>query len=349
MFRPVLGIIGGGQLGSLLASAAKSIDIKTVILCDDSDAPAKHFADEFIHGEYNDENTLKKFVYKSDIITYEFENIPFLTLKTLESFKKVIPKPEINKVIQNRLFEKDFVNKCNLRTTMYQHIKSKNDLESSNFFPGLLKTCTLGYDGKGQYKLNSKKDIDNFNIDYSNEYIIEKFVNLKKEISVVLTRFGHQRYEIYDPIENVHEDQILKFSHVPATIDDQIRDKSKEWASILAEELDYIGTMCVEFFIDKNDNLYVNEIAPRVHNSGHLTLNAYNISQFENHIRAVCGLEKIKIERQYNAKMINLIGSQINEYRGKKLNENEFFYDYLKKEIKEKRKMGHLTILNKKN
>ena len=107
--------------------------------------------------------------------------------------------------------------------------------------------------------------------------------------------------------------------------------------------------MCVEFFIDKNDNLYVNEIAPRVHNSGHLTLNAYNISQFENHIRAVCGLEKIKIKRQYNAKMINLIGSQINEYRGKKLNENEFFYDYLKKEIKEKRKMGHLTILNKKD
>ena len=107
--------------------------------------------------------------------------------------------------------------------------------------------------------------------------------------------------------------------------------------------------MCVEFFVDRNENLYVNEIAPRVHNSGHLTINAFNISQFENHIRAVCGLEKIKIEKQYDAKMINLIGSQINEYRGKKLNENEFFYDYLKKEIKEKRKMGHLTILNKKD
>ena len=114
---------------------------------------------------------------------------------------------------------------------------------------------------------------------------------------------------------------------------------------MISEELDYIGTMCVEFFIDKNDNLYVNEIAPRVHNSGHLTLNTYNVSQFENHIRSVCGLEKIPIKKLKNAKMINLIGKDIELYRDRKLNNNEFFYDYLKKEIKEKRKMGHLTIL----
>ena len=141
--------------------------------------------------------------------------------------------------------------------------------------PGLLKTTTRGYDGKGQYKLNSLNDI-NEGIDFTKEYILEKFINLKKEISIVICRFGNQKYEIYEPIENVHEDQILKHSKIPAEISDSIKVKSKEWAKQIVEELDYIGTLCVEFFIDKNENLYVNEIAPRVHNSGHLTINSHN-------------------------------------------------------------------------
>jgi len=212
--------------------------------------------------------------------------------------------------------------------------------------PGLLKTTTLGYDGKGQYKLNSLIDI-NEDIDFTKEYILEKFINLKKEISIVICRFGNQKYEIYEPIENVHEDQILKHSKIPAEVSETIKVKSKEWAKQIVEELDYIGTLCVEFFIDKNENLYVNEIAPRVHNSGHLTINSHNVSQFENHIRAVCGLEKIDTKKIYNAQMINLIGDDITIYRNKTFKENEFFYDYLKKQIKAKRKMGHLTIIEK--
>ena len=346
MFKPVLGIIGGGQLGSLLSMAAKKFDIRTIIFSDSDKAPAKNFADEFIHGDYSDENKIKEFCYKVDIITFEFENIPYETLKFINSIKKVIPHPSINKIVQHRISEKDFINKCNLRTTLYVHIKKKDDLNINlDLLPGLLKTCTLGYDGKGQIRLNSQEDISKIHIDESNEYILEKLINLKKEISVIITRFGHQSYEIYEPIENLHEDQILKYSKIPAEISENISEKSKEWASIIAEDLDYIGTMCVEFFIDKNDNLYVNEIAPRVHNSGHLTINAYNISQFENHIRSVCGLEKVKIKRIYKAKMINLIGNDINLYRNKNLQQNEFFFDYLKDEIKEKRKMGHLTII----
>ena len=148
------------------------------------------------------------------------------------------------------------------------------------------------------------------------------------------------------PIENTHEEQILKYSKIPAEISNKILEQSKNWAIQIAEELKYIGTLCVEFFIDRNENLYVNEIAPRVHNSGHLTINAYNISQFENHIRAVCSLEKISLKKLSNAKMINLIGDQIEPYRNNlRLNDNEFFFDYLKKEIKEKRKMGHITTL----
>ena len=171
-------------------------------------------------------------------------------------------------------------------------------------------------------------------------------VRLKKEISVIITRFSVNKYEIYEPIENTHENQILKYSKIPAEISNEIFNQSKEWAINIAEELKYIGTLCVEFFIDRNDNLYVNEIAPRVHNSGHLTINAYNVSQFENHIRAVCFLEKIPTKKLSNAKMVNLIGNEIEPYRlNNKLSKNEFFFDYLKKEIKDKRKMGHLTTL----
>ena len=212
---------------------------------------------------------------------------------------------------------------------------------------GLLKTCTLGYDGKGQYKINNEEELDNLKVNFENHYILEKLVKLKKEISIIITRFGKQKYEVYDPIENVHEDQILKYSKIPAELSEDLFDKSKEWAKYIAEELDYIGTMCVEYFIDKNDNLFVNEIAPRVHNSGHLTINAYNVSQFENHIRAVCGLNKIQTKKLYNAKMINLIGENILVYRNKKFKDNEFFFDYLKNTIKEKRKMGHLTVIEK--
>ena len=215
-----------------------------------------------------------------------------------------------------------------------------------DFLPGILKTTTLGYDGKGQYPIKKIEDINSLNIDFSKGYILEKLVKLKKEISVIITRFGNNSFDIYEPIENIHQEQILKYSKIPAEISQKILEQSKDWATQIAEELKYIGTVCVEFFIDRNENLYVNEIAPRVHNSGHLSINAYNVSQFENHVRAVCSLEKIPLKKLSNAKMINLIGNQIKPYRQNfKLNDNEFFFDYLKKEIKEKRKMGHITTL----
>ena len=342
-----LGIIGGGQLGSLLVEAAKKLNIETVILSDDVNAPAKNFTKNFIYGNYEDENLINEFINKVDLITYEFENIPYNILKQIDKQKTVLPKPQINKLIQNRFTEKDFLNKNNIRTTRYSLINDEGDIKiNQNLLPGLLKTCTLGYDGKGQHKINSIKDI-NKNIDFNNKYILEKIINLKKEISVIITRFGHQKYEIYEPIENAHEDQILRYSKIPADISESIKKKSIDWTTIIAEDLNYIGTLCVEYFIDKNDNLYANEIAPRVHNSGHLTINSHNISQFENHIRAVCGLEKLETKKLHNGKMLNLIGNDISNYRGKTFADNEFFYDYLKTEIRDKRKMGHLTIIEK--
>ena len=348
MSKPILGIIGGGQLGSMLAIAANKLEIKTVIFCDDIDAPAQNFTNEFVNGQYNDQNKIKDFASKVDVVTYEFENIPYETLNEINKIKPVLPKPSVNRIIQHRLAEKDFINNLNIRTTRYVSIEKKSEMEPvEDLLPGILKTTTLGYDGKGQHPISSLENLDSIDIDYSKDYILEKLVKLKKEISIIITRFDDQKYEIYEPIENVHEDQILKNSKIPAEISDKILEQSKLWATTIAEELKYVGTLCVEFFIDRNDNLYVNEIAPRVHNSGHLTINAYNVSQFENHVRAVWKLEQIPHKKISNAMMTNIIGDQITNYRNKEHNENEFFFDYLKKEIKQKRKMGHLTTLLK--
>ncbi len=340
-----LGIIGSGQLGSLLCQAAKKLNIKTVIISDDREGPAQNYSDQFIFTKYNDKEKIKEFISKVDIITYEFENIPVDILKKIENEKKVLPKPGINQIIQNRKLEKTFVNDLGIKTTEWAFIESAEDVRKyEKLLPGILKTNTLGYDGHGQFILNSLDDIKK-DWCFTADYILEKKVNLKKEISVIISRFTNNEIYIYEPIENIHKDQILKHSKIPAEISDEISKKALDNAKIIAEKLDYIGVMCVEYFIDQDNKLLLNEIAPRVHNSGHLTINAFNISQFDNHIRAVCGLSKESVKKISNAEMINILGKEINEYRSKSFRDNEFFFDYGKRVIKDKRKMGHLTIL----
>ncbi len=342
-----LGIIGSGQLGSLLCQAAKKLNVKTVVISDDEQGPAQNYSNEFIYSKYNDESKIKEFTKKVDIVTFEFENIPVDILKKIELKKKVLPKPEINKIIQNRRLEKNFVNDLGIKTTDWAFIKQAGDVEKNkNLLPGILKTNTLGYDGHGQFVLNSLDDVKK-DWCFTADYILEKKLNLKKEISVVITRYLSGETYIYEPIENIHKDQILNHSKIPADINKEIFAKAQNNAKLISEKLDYVGTMCVEYFIDQDDNLLVNEIAPRVHNSGHLTINAFNISQFENHVRAVCNLGPEKVEKISNAEMFNVLGKDIETYRTKTFNKDEFFYDYEKKTIKDKRKMGHLTILKK--
>ncbi len=343
----VLGIIGSGQLGSLLCQAAKKLNIKTIVISDDENGPAQNYSDKFIYSKYDDKNKIREFINGVDIITYEFENIPINILKEIDKEKKVLPKPEINKIIQNRQLEKTFVNNLGIKTTKWAFTKTAKDVQQNkNLLPGILKTNTLGYDGHGQYVLNTLDDVKK-DWCFTADYILEKRVNLKKEISVVVTRFQNKEIYIYEPIENTHKDQILKYSKIPADIKPSIFKKAQDSAELIANELDYIGTMCVEYFIDQEDSLLVNEIAPRVHNSGHLTINAFNISQFENHIRAVCGLKKENVKKIANAEMKNILGSEIQDYRKRSFETEEYFFDYGKKIIKEKRKMGHLTILKK--
>jgi 5-(carboxyamino)imidazole ribonucleotide synthase len=347
MSNITLGIIGAGQLGSFLVKSAKKLNIKTVVFSDDEEGPAQNYSDEFIYSKYDNKEKIKEFIKKVDLVTYEFENIPVDILKTINKEKKVLPKPDINQIIQNRKLEKTFINDLGIKTTEWAFIKSADDVnKNEKLLPGILKTNTLGYDGRGQFVINSLNDLKK-DWCFTTDYILEKKVNLKKEISVIITRFQNGIKSIYEPIENTHENQILRYSKIPADINKKIYEECLESSKKIADHLDYIGTMCVEYFIDQNNNLLVNEIAPRVHNSGHLTINSHNVSQFEGHIRAVCNLDVLSPNKIANAEMINILGKEIEEYRGKSFKEDEFFFDYGKKEIKYKRKMAHLTILKK--
>ncbi len=337
-----LGILGGGQLGMMMCQAAKKIDVETIIFTDNNDSPAIKFSDKNFIDKYDNYTLIGEFIKECDVITYEFENIPFETLNYIQNKKSVFPSPDINNIIQDRLTEKDFINGLNIPTVPYLKIDNQNDLSdiSDEFFPSILKTRRLGYDGKGQQVINKKTDIFKFS---QNEYILEKKIKLKQEISVITVRYQDEKMFSYLPIDNKHKDQILFKSFSPATINESIREKSLKWSEEIIEKLDYIGVICVEYFIDENDELFVNEIAPRVHNSGHLTIESYNISQFESHIRAVCEYEPIEPNLIHPAEMRNILGEEIYEYRRSNIPKNSFFHDYFKDEAKTGRKMGHLT------
>ena len=342
-----LGIIGGGQLGSMLCQAAKKLDLQTIILTNDSDAPAQNFCDEFVCSNYTAKDNLEKFAKTCDIITFEFENIPFETLNNLSAIKPVFPDPNINKIVQNRLLEKNYVNELGVKTTKYTHIKNKNDLiKNSSLLPGFLKTTTLGYDGKGQLFLENINNLKIKEIDYSKDYILEKKINYSFEFSIILTRFQNKNIQMYSPFFNFHKNGILHMSttKIPEKVIKDDLEIAKDYSKNIAEKLNYIGTMCVEFFLDE-DGPKLNEIAPRVHNSGHLTIEAYNISQFENHVRAVMNLENSVTTLKNDAVMTNILGNDIINARKSKYLNKQFFHDYLKTDVKENRKMGHLTEL----
>ena len=340
-----LGVIGGGQLGSLLCSAAKKLKVKTVVLSDSKEAPAQHFCDQFIYSKYDGNKKVQEFINKVDIVTYEFENIPVDFLNLIQKEKKVLPSPKINKIAQNRKLEKTFVNELGINTTDWVYIKSAEDIKKNqHLLPGILKSNTLGYDGKGQFVLNSLNDVKQ-DWCFTKDYILEKKVDLKKEISVVIARYADGTMISYEPIENVHKNQILYKSKIPADISNKIFKSAINNAKKIAENFSYVGILTIEYFITKKDELLVNDLAPRFHNSGHLTIEAFNISQFEHHVRAVCSLKSKPIEKISNAEMYNILGFEIQNYKKKTFKKNEFFHDYLKKEPRKGRKMGHLTIL----
>ena len=336
-----LGILGGGQLGMMMCQAARNNNIDTIIYSDFLDSPAVQFSNNHFISDYNDLSKIDEFINECDVITYEFENIPYETLKHINKKLKVFPSPSVNNIIQDRLTEKNFINKLGIDTVPFLEVSDKKLSKiDEDFFPAILKTRRMGYDGKGQSIINDLRSLTEIEQD---TYILEKKIDLKQEISVITVRYQDESLFSYLPIDNTHKDQILFKSISPALINQNLKLKALMWSEKIIKSLDYIGVICVEFFIDKNDKLYVNEIAPRVHNSGHLTIESYNISQFESHVRAVCNLEKIEPKIQNEAEMLNILGSDIFKYRNQVINDNQFFHDYFKNEAKKGRKMGHLT------
>ena len=348
MTKPIIGILGGGQLGMMLCDSAKEIDIETHVFCPDDDCPSKGRSTYFSVGEYSDEEKIIKFSNSVDFITYEFENIPIKTIDFIKDQNKIRPGKQSLLLTQDRLTEKRFLDKLNIPIAPYKDLKTIDDVISAQneFINSIVKTRTLGYDGKGQFNLRQSDDPNKVFNRIVSKSIIEKRIPFEFEVSVIIGRDIKNNTTIFPIGKNIHENHILKHTFSPTNLSKNQINQLIDYSEKIVTELDHIGVLAVEFFITK-DQILVNEIAPRVHNSGHLTINAFNISQFENHVRAVCDLGLKKVEKISNAEMFNVLGKDIETYRSKTFNKDEFFYDYGKKSIKDKRKMGHLTVLKK--
>lgn len=346
----VLGIIGGGQLGRMSAMAAARLGIETHIYTPEQNSPASQVAAHTTIADYDDKQALTNFAKWVDVISYEFENIPAETIKILKRAKAVFPSVNVLEVSQHRLSEKQFFNDANIPTVRWAKATKPRDIEKTLQLWGathcIIKTTRFGYDGKGQIKFKLGDDADaawkQLN---SKENIIEQMIDFKCEISVIIARDRMGKSVIYDPVLNDHKNHILSRTTVPAPITPAMATKAKKYIKQIADRLDLVGVLALELFFTKQGGLIANEMAPRPHNSGHWTIDACAVSQFENHVRTVCGLPVGPSTRHSDAVMLNLIGDDVKivpQYLGKP---NACVHLYGKHETRPGRKMGHINIL----
>jgi len=343
-----IGILGGGQLGRMLAMAAARLGLKTHIYSDEKDAPAFQVCDAHTVAPYEDEAALAKFASVCNTITYEFENVPAKAASVLATIKPTNPNAKALAVAQDRFDEKSFVTGLGLKTAPFAAVNSVDEAAAAFARiggPSVLKTRRFGYDGKGQAKVKSAEECKaafaSFN---SVPSILEGFVSFDFEASVVAVRGADGQFAAYDPAENIHENHILARSVVPARLTAKQVADAKAIAKKIADALNYVGVLGVELFVQKDGTLLVNEIAPRVHNSGHWTIEACITSQFENHIRAVAGWPLGSTERHSDAVMENLIGEEAADWKALAA-KGGGLHLYGKSEIRAGRKMGHITHL----
>ncbi len=346
-----IGIIGGGQLGQMMAQSAKEKGFKVQILDPTPDCPAAQVADGQIVADYDDLASLIELAKKSDVLTYEFENVDAKTIEEVQNYTDVPQGTKALIVTQNRTREKNFLSENDFPVVKHAIVNSKEDFQKAIElvkFPAILKTVEGGYDGKGQLRLDddsfSESDVDE--LIKSGTCILEARIELFKEVSVMISANSAGEHSIFPVVENEHRDNILHISNCPALINNQIQEECLAIAHKIADELQLVGTMCVEFFISTDHKVYVNEIAPRPHNSGHLTIEACNVSQFDTHIIGVCGWPMPRVELFKSAIMVNLLGQHLQPAKDQIVNHPDwFFHDYGKSESKNNRKMGHITIL----
>ncbi len=335
----------------MFAIEARKMGYRVHTFSPDSDTPTGQIADFETVAAYEDLDSVKVFAKSVDVITYEFENVPSRTIETAHEFTQVHPKGEILHITQNRLREKTFLKENGFPHAPFRHIKTLDDLYHAVQeigVPGVLKTAGFGYDGKGQTKIKAVGEIEAaFAKLNGNEAVLEAFIEFEKEVSVVCARDQKGNFAHYGVIENAHENHILDISFAPAICSKRVFNEAVEIARSVAETLDYVGTLCVEFFLTKDEKLLINELAPRPHNSGHLTFDVCVTSQFEQQLRAVCGLPPGSTEFYASSAMANLLGDlwEKGEPNWQKALEfpNIKLHLYGKLEPRKGRKMGHLT------
>tara|TARA_Y100000590_G_scaffold54139_2_gene56509 strand:- start:7228 stop:8352 length:1125 start_codon:yes stop_codon:yes gene_type:complete len=360
MKKNTIGILGGGQLCQMLAEYLTKNN-KIVYFIDPSDSPpASHTLAKHIKKAYDDTVALDELINKCNVITYEFENIPLETLEYLEKKIEILPSKFVLSISQNRLNEKRNFIKCGIRTPKFVPYNNKIDLEEQLIsakinLPVIIKTNRLGYDGKGQFRVNNKNEINHLmnQLDENIDYIVEEKISFKKEISIVIGRNKEKEIFFFDPIENIHKNGILDTSIFPARIDESTKNKAIDLSKRFVKEIDLIGIIAIEMFIDEDNEILFNEIAPRPHNSGHLTRESHLLSQFGLLGKIICD-EKLENPEPINtALMKNILGEFFLKKDHEKIisklksSSNYFIKLYNKDEAKIGRKMGHITVITK--
>lgn len=345
-----IGIIGGGQLGQMLTFAAKQAGMRVVILDPNPDCSAAQAADSSIVAEYSDKKAIEELARRSDVLTYEFENVDLEALEDV-SDKVLIPQgTELLRITKDRLCEKTFLKEHGLQVAPFAAVSCKEDLVSAIEeigYPSVLKTCEGGYDGKSQLVLHTREDLKNADeLLEQGRCILEGWVEFSMECSVMVARNMDGAISVFPVSENIHRNQILHESIVPARMSGELQSNAKKMAEKIADSLNLCGILGVEMFVGTDGRLYVNELAPRPHNSGHYSIEACNFSQFAVHNRAICNWPMPKIDLLSPVVMVNILGQHVDGCRKLVLKKPQWhFHDYGKGEIRIDRKMGHVTIL----
>jgi 5-(carboxyamino)imidazole ribonucleotide synthase len=344
-----IGIIGGGQLGRMMALSAKAMGYKIASLEPTPNSPLAQVADIEIIADFDDIEAIKTLSEKSDVITYEFENISYESLNWLENNTYLPQKSALLRLTQNRITEKNMLTELGGIVAPYKEVRNKVELEqavSEIGIPSVLKTCYGGYDGKGQFVIKRIEDLNEAKqLLKQGNCVLEKWINYKLEISVIVVRNSSGEIVTFPVGENIHVENILHKTIVPARISAETELKAKEIALSLAEKLDLVGTLAIEMFVTEDGDIFINELAPRPHNSGHYTMEACVTSQFEQHIRAVCNLPLGSTELLKPVIMVNVLGEHLDDVvKNKILIREGKLHLYGKVDPKHKRKMGHVNF-----
>lgn len=347
-----IGILGGGQLGRMLSMAAARLGLKTIVLEPGVDCPAAQTCNRHIVADYDEPTALAELANCCELVTYEFENIPQGAVQFIEENLPLFPDSKALEKSQDRLVEKNFLRDNGINTAQFHEVNTLEDLlehAGRGTFNGILKTRRFGYDGKGQVRITEETSTDQLKDAWENVQkapsILEEFVNFNSEISVIAARGHNGEVQCFDPAENVHKDGILHSSTLPASVSSKTVEEAQHLSSKILTALNYVGVIGVEFFVGKGGQLIANEIAPRVHNSGHWTEAACAINQFEQHIRAISGMKLGDTARHSDCEMINLIGDDILQTDMLLNEKNLHLHLYGKADVKKGRKMGHFTRL----